>query len=206
MAMEDRYMGGRNVERTVDVLVAVWVAVWLAAGVAVGWNIWQLRDLTGALDSAADSIDGVGGALQRLAGLPLVGDGIDELAGDISRTAAEAEAGATSARGSVNTLSWLLGLVVIVLPSVPVLGLYLPWRARRRREIAEVRQALADTEESCVAEYLAWRAITRLPFDELRAMSRDPWSDLREGRHRDLADRELARLGLPPLGSTPPSS
>ena len=45
-------------------------------------------------------------------------------------------------------------------------------------------------------QYLARRAIDALPWDELRALSPDPWRAVAAGDFPALADAELRRLGL----------
>ena len=45
-------------------------------------------------------------------------------------------------------------------------------------------------------EFLARRAAAHLSFDDLRAVTTDPYGDLAAGRFGALADRELERLGF----------
>jgi hypothetical protein len=38
--------------------------------------------------------------------------------------------------------------------------------------------------------------VENLPYHRLRAITPNPWRDLETGRHSDLAEAELGRLGL----------
>ncbi len=65
------------------------------------------------------------------------------------------------------------------------------------REARAVRRTLAaGSPDPVLKEFLARRAVLNLPYQELRAVSPDPFRDLEEGRFDELAARELERLGL----------
>ena len=82
----------------------------------------------------------------------------------------------------------LLDLVVL---------LYLPMRLSWRRQVQALRRALRGApDDRTVDGFLAWRAVLNLPYDRLREVSTDPWSDLEAGRYRKLGDAELRRLGI----------
>ena len=73
-----------------------------------------------------------------------------------------------------------------------IAGCYLAGTNTRR-----VRRALAaGSPDPVLEEFLARRAVLNLPYQELRAVSPDPFRDLEEGRFDELAARELERLGL----------
>ena len=190
MSFEISTTSGRRWARALDGLVVAWIVVWILVGAAVGWNLWQLRQLSTTMGSAADSLENVADALDVVGNVPLVGDRIDEFATTVHQTADDTHASAESSRDSISSLSYLLGIVVFVIPSVPVLGLCLPDKLRRRREIDEVLHALRQADHAWVDEFLAWRAITKIPFHELHELSDNPWKELREGRHHTLAGAE----------------
>jgi len=87
------------------------------------------------------------------------------------------------------------GLGIAVLPAVLVLVLYLPARLRWRRDVRAIAAALPASAPA-FEEYLARRAVAALSWEELRAVTPDPWGAIGGGDHRALADAELARLGL----------
>ena len=196
MAFELKTTSGRRTTRWLDVVVGGWVALWILMGVLVAWNLYQLRELTDTMRSASAALAEVSDALDTLGRLPLVGDEIQPIADEVGATAEDARLGAAASRSSITQLSWLLGVVVVVIPTAPLLGLFVPFRMARRREVVEVREALKRADRRRIEEYLAWRAVARIPYHELQAIAEDPWNDLREGRFTDLADAELHRLGM----------
>jgi hypothetical protein len=54
-------------------------------------------------------------------------------------------------------------------------------------------------------EFLARRAIERLPYEDIMAVSAHPWDDMKQGRFAALATAELHRLEiyqpLPPIST-----
>jgi hypothetical protein len=87
----------------------------------------------------------------------------------------------------VNDLSVLLGLAVAVIPSLPLLVLYVPLRAARLREAGDDPQ---------LEELLARRAVQNLPYHRLARVTRTPWRDLADGRYAALAAAEKQRVGI----------
>jgi hypothetical protein len=76
-------------------------------------------------------------------------------------------------------------------------GLYLPLRLSRGREVNGLRRALRDHgDDEGFDRYLAERALRNLPYADVQALVGDPWRAISEGRSRELADAELARLGV----------
>jgi hypothetical protein len=55
-----------------------------------------------------------------------------------------------------------------------------------------------NPSDPVLLRFLANRALLNLPFQEVTAVSPDPFRDLDEGRVESLANRELRRLGLRP--------
>jgi hypothetical protein len=50
--------------------------------------------------------------------------------------------------------------------------------------------------DSRFQEFLARRAVENLPYEEIMAVSEQPWEDMKQGRFRALAEAELARLEI----------
>jgi hypothetical protein len=106
-----------------------------------------------------------------------------------------AEAGDT--RGTVGRLGVLLGISIALIPLTPVLWLYLPPRLAHRADVAALRRRLTSGPlDDALSAYLARRAVDRLPYRRLQALTDDPAGDLRDGRHDVLVQAELDRLGL----------
>jgi len=82
---------------------------------------------------------------------------------------------------------------IMLMPTTPVLGLYLPLRWARRRETAELRRSMSRHGRD---RYLAERALQTMPFTTVHALVGDPWKAIDEGRTASLADAELDRLGI----------
>jgi hypothetical protein len=125
--------------------------------------------------------------------VPLVGGTVADSAATIREAGRNAVDGAERGRTRVRRLGALVGTLIAVVPSLPLLVFVLPGRlaeARDRRRIAG-RLGEPGTEE-----LLAVRAVAHLPYSRLLAISSDPAQDLRDGRHERLAEAELARLRL----------
>lgn len=182
--------------RTVDALVVFWSVFCVVLGAWVGFELWQLGRLGSSLAEAGRGLDDAGRALQELRGIPLVGDAPGAIGDEVRAAAQDAVVRGQSAAQSTRRLAVLLGLVTALVPLVPVLWWYLPPRTARRLEVAEVRRMLAEQDPREVDGYLAERALRRLPYAQLRSATPSPWTDYADGRHRALADVELARLGI----------
>lgn len=186
--------------RTVALLDSVavfWLVFCLVLGALTGYQVWSLAGLSDTAEISARAADQAGRALQGLSQIPLVGEQPGELGTQVREAAAEVQRSAGATRQDVRRLAVLLGLVIFLVPSTPVMGLYLPARWRRRREVAAVRAHLgADGPDEPLQAYLAQQALANLTYAELLRVTRDPARDVAEGRHSRLAAAELARLGL----------
>jgi hypothetical protein len=110
----------------------------------------------------------------------------------------DAVASAREARSSARRVGVLLGISIALIPTTPVLLLYVPRRLRVARERRALTAAVAAGRTPALDELLAERAALHLPYHRLRRVSADPQDDLRRGRHAALADAELARFGVRP--------
>jgi len=174
------------------VLVA-WVLAWALAGVAIGREIQSLAEVTDSARDAGRATQRAGDALESLSDLPVVGGTVGDSADTIREAGQSAIDGAERGRTRVKRLGALVGTLIAVVPSLPLLVFVLP---RRLAEARDRRRIAGRLGEPGMEELLAARAVAHLPYSRLLAITSDPGRDLREGRHDRLADAELARLRL----------
>ncbi|MGH3031706.1 MAG: hypothetical protein ACRDNE_13280 [Gaiellaceae bacterium] len=187
----------RSTRVLLDVVALLWVAAWIVVGLWVAREVKGLADLSRTVIAAGLALEEAGQALQALDGVPFVGEDVGDVGERTERAGESARLSGGSSRESVESLSVLLGVSIAVAPTLPLLALYLPMRLAWRRQVGAVRRALERApDDAAVDEFLAWRAVLNLPYDQLRQASADPWRDLEAGRYRKLGDAELRRLGL----------
>jgi hypothetical protein len=183
--------------RTTDIGVAVWIAVWVVVGVFVWRDIGAQAGLATDVIKVGGAVRQTGDALGVVGGLPLVGGQIGSFADRIKTMGAEVETSGQDSRDATRRAAVVAGLAAGILPAAMVLLLYLPVRLRWRRDVAAVAAALPGAGgDPALDIYLARRALASLPWDELRSVTLDPLGAVERGDCRDLADAELARLGL----------
>ena len=195
--------GGRAKEQVADVATLAWLALWAA----IAWSVYQLivgfadagRTIRGGGETMVQGGRDLGAAL---AGVPLVGEG---LRGVAERAFAGAGtpivAFGTDIEGLIVLVGALLALLLLLVPTIPWLARYGPWRWARLRAMRSGHRAirLAPTADSAaVREVLALRAVTRLDYRDLLEFTPDPIGDWVAGRHDRLARAELASVGLRP--------
>jgi len=183
--------------RWIDIGVIVWVVAWVALGVLIWHDIRAQTQLSGDVIKVGTAVKDTGQALSVVGGLPLVGGSIGDFAAKIEKMGAEVEVSGENSQAGIERIAVVAGLGVGILPAAMILFLYLPVRIRWRRYVGAVADALPGSAGDPVFEqYLARRAADTLPWDRLRTLSDDPWRAIASGDYRDLADAELARLGL----------
>ena len=179
-----------------DLLTVLWVAGWIFVAVRIAFDVRSLGHLPGTLRSAGRAVETTGSGLSALGHLPFIGRSLAGIGHRVSRTGRSTELTAASTGNSIDQLSVLLPVVVGLLPLVPVLAVYLPFRVQRLRESRSVMQVLRQSEAGNLRRFLAHRAVTTLSFHRLEAVTGDPWADLEAERYDALAEAELDRLGL----------
>lgn len=182
--------------RRLNVAVAIWAAFWVAIATYTAYEVAALRTLSRTVVKAGAATESTGHALVAVSHLPLVGGRIANLAAQAIAAGASARASGASTGTTIDHLAVLLGIAIGLIPTVPLLALYLPLLVSWRRDRRAVRRAVAlwDGEPGLEA-FLARRALAHLPYQELRAFGYD-------GTEEDsilgpeLAAAELRRLGL----------
>jgi hypothetical protein len=191
-------------EMTADLATWAWVALWAT----IGW--WIFSAIAGyaesgrILASGGTRLQGVGVDLgTALGGLPIVGQGIQDLAINAFHTAGQPLIlVGSSLEQLILLIARLLGLLVVAVMLIPWLSRYVPWRARRLTQMRAahraIRRAPVDIADSKVQHLLASRALHRLSYSELLSETPDPFGDFASGRYERLARAELASVGLRP--------
>ncbi len=183
--------------RLLDGLIGFWFVLWIVVGAWSGYTMWQLSELGDTVTSSGESIHVAGQALESLGGVPVVGERTLELGEEASTTGLDIADRGQQVTTQMRQLSLLLGLAIAFMPTTPVLGLYLPLRLSRRRDLRALEEGLrASDQDEVMDRYLAERAIRSMTYAQVHALVGDPWQALQEGRGRPLADAELARVGL----------
>ncbi len=180
-----------------DGIVLFWVVLWAVLGVWSGVTIWQVADTGDTITSSGEALHSAGTALESLSDVPVIGERPGRLGAEVVVTADEITGRGQQIKGQLRRLGLLLGLAIMAIPVSPVVGVYLPLRLSRRREVARIRRQLAERpDDRGLDRYLADRARTTLSFDLVAEAVRGPADEHPDRQVRRLADAELARLGL----------
>jgi hypothetical protein len=195
--------GARSKEVAADVATLLWVALW-------GSLAWQLFRFLAGFAEAGRTLRAGGQTMvqsgrdlgESLAGVPLIGPQLRDVARD-----AFAGAGGpltdfgTTLEQFILVVAAVLALLLAMVPLVPWLSRYVPWRWERLRRTRSGHRAIrtAPTAPPAqVQEALAMRAVSRLDYATLLEYTPDPLGDWASGRHDRLARAELASVGLRP--------
>jgi hypothetical protein len=111
--------------RAVTVFVVVWSLLWIGGGIWTGYEVNALRTLSNTVVRAGVAVRSTGDALQTVGSIPFVGDRIGDVGRDVSAAGRSAVVSGRSSRGTIDRLAVLLGLAVGLVPTAPVLVLYL---------------------------------------------------------------------------------
>jgi hypothetical protein len=181
--------------RRLNVALVIWAAVWIGIAIYTAYEVAALRTLSNTVVKAGAATESTGHALAAVGHLPFVGGRVSQLAEQAIAAGASARASGASTATTVDQLAVLLGIAIALIPTVPLLALYLPLHLGWRRDREAVRRSIARWDgEPGLEAFLAQRAIAHLPFEELRALGFDgtPGSP----PNGELAAAELRRLGL----------
>jgi hypothetical protein len=183
-----------------DMALGAWVLAWIGLGVAIGLKLSDLSGLSHTAVVDGRAVESVGRALGVAGSVPVVGEAFAGVAHQVQAAGASAANGGASSLSSIHALSFLLAIAVALLPSIPVLGFYLPVRLDLRREAEALHQAAVTYgDDPAFRAFLARRAIDSLGYHRLRGLAARPWEQtLSETDCSELAAAELRRLGIDP--------
>jgi hypothetical protein len=197
MAAGRRPFFSARVVRALDLLLVAWVLAWLVVGVGVGRIVWDVGGIADPIIRNAAGVSDATHGLDSLRSIPLVGGVLGGAVGGVRAPFDKTRQEAQLVKDRIHQIAVAVALLLVVPPTLLALALYLPFRLRWRRDVAAVRAALArDPFDLVLQRYLAVRAVLGLRFDELHALSDDPWQDIATGQAWAIADVELDRLGL----------
>jgi hypothetical protein len=181
--------------RWLNVAIGLWAAFWIAIAAYTAYEVAALRALSHTVVKAGAATESTGHALAAISHLPLVGGRIGHLAAQAIAAGASARVSGASTATTIDQLAVLFGLAIALIPTVPLLALYLPLRLSWRRDRKAVGRAVAQWDgEPGLEAFLAHRALAHLPFHELRELGYDGTEE--SAPTADLAAAELRRLGL----------
>jgi hypothetical protein len=130
----------------VDLGLVLWIVVWIVVAAAVSRDVQNLTQLSDNAVTIGDSLASSGHTLQGLRPVPLVGGRIADVGDRIVRTGRKVRSSGYGARKNIHSTSVLLAAAVGVIPSAPLVFLYVPFRiasvrSRRGRRGAHERPA-----------------------------------------------------------------
>ena len=178
-----------------DILLVAYIVVWAVLGVLIAVDIRAQAELSDQVTRVGGALTDIGESLDIVAGVPLVGAGIGELADRVLDAGESVQSSGRDSRSALEQMGVLVGLAFIAVPLMLVLPVYVPLRLAWRREVRAVAGALAGGTPD-LDRLLARRALASMPYERLFAFDDDPWARLERGEVSDLADAELARLGV----------
>lgn len=195
-------MNGRSREflnartmRLLDSLLVASIVVWVVLAVLIAADIRRQADLSDHVTRVGEALTDIGGSLDILSALPLVGGNISDVTGRVLDAGESVQASGRDSRRSLERMGVLVGVAFAVVPLMLVLPVYVPLRRGWRREVRAVAGVLAGGGPD-LDRLLARRALATMPYERLLELGGDPWARLESGDARALADAELERLGL----------
>jgi hypothetical protein len=193
MASVPAFLSARAM-RMLNIGLAIWAAFWIAVATYTAYEVAALRNLSHTVVKAGAATESTGHALAAIGHLPFVGGQIAHLSAQAIAAGASARASGASTASTVDHLAVLLGIAIALIPTVPLLALYLPLALSWRRDRKALRRAVAQWDgEPELEAFLAHRALAHLRFDQLRELG---YGTQDSPPNAELAAAELRRLGL----------
>jgi hypothetical protein len=177
-----------------DFVVAAWAILWIVLAIGVVQSTRDVAQLGGTVSQTGSAVSQVGGLINDI---PLIPDDVSGASSNVQAAGQSAEANGADGQDAANRLGIYLGIAIAIIPSIPIIGLYLPIRILRIRERRVAQRALAlHGHDPQFQEFLARRAIEKLEYEDIMAISAHPWDDMKQGRFTALASAELHRLEI----------
>ncbi len=177
-----------------DLLMVAWAVLWIALAIGVVQSTRDVAQLGGTVSQTGSAVSQVGGLINDI---PLIPGDVSSASSSVQAAGQSAEANGAQGQDAADRLGIYLGIAIAIIPSVPIIGLYLPIRITRVRERRVVQRALAlHAGDPTYQQFLARRALEKLPYEDIMSVSAHPWDDMDQGRFSALATAELHRLEI----------
>jgi hypothetical protein len=137
------FPGSKRVTVVLDAIVVAWIVTCAVLAVWVSREVRSLAELSDTVVVAGSALDETADAIGRVAEIPFVGPELERIERDVRAAAASARLSGRTSREDVEWLAVLLGVVVGIGPTVPLLILYVPLRFAQRRERREMHREQA---------------------------------------------------------------
>jgi hypothetical protein len=175
--------------------LSIWAAFWIGIAGYTAYEVASLRSLSHTVVKAGAATESTGHALAAISHVPFIGGRIGDLAAQAIAAGASARSSGASTAATIDHLAVLFGIAIALIPTLPLLALYLPLLLSWRRDRAAVRHAIVRWDgEPGLEAFLARRALAHMRFDELRELGYDGTEGSTPSS--ELAAAELRRLGL----------
>ena len=128
--------------RTIDIIVVLWLLLWCTIGYTLGRTVNELSGLSDGVIGAGQSVSDAAGALEDLAEVQLIGGGIKEIADRIDAVGQGTVQKGQASKDAIFNISLLIGLVIALGPTIPLIAVWLVIRAPLTRERRRISRAL----------------------------------------------------------------
>jgi len=124
------------ITQTMGRFLLAWILVSALAGLGTAFAVLELRAGPDAVNQAARALEATADALDGFGSLPIVGDSAEDASGAIADQSARVEEIAERSRSRIVLVAFVAGLLVLLLPTIPVYVSYHVVTGLERRIIA----------------------------------------------------------------------
>jgi hypothetical protein len=193
--------GARARELAADIATLLWVALWATVSCRLYEMLAKFAEVGRVIQQGGQNLETAGRQIgSALGGIPVLGAGAADRAHFAIASAARPFFMVGSYMERVLLISaFLFSLIVLAAALALWLHRYIPWRWDRLRKLQVAHRVIRASTlipDSEMDRLLASRALHRLSYEELFKYSPDPFGDWARGHYRQLAQAELASVGL----------
>jgi hypothetical protein len=116
--------------RVLDYVLVAWTALCIALGIWVGAEVRNLTQLSDTVTTGGRALNQTSVALHELQGIPFIGSRLKSMQVKVHAAAVQAKASGQESHSTIDDLSVLLAVAIALVPTVPVIAVYLLYRRR----------------------------------------------------------------------------